>query len=98
MRIPLLLLPWGLLLTGCMTVLSWSKPGATNEQFLQDRYVCVRDARGEAGGFFVSRGTGGGEVSPVVSRDVFVACMASRGWKQDPNGFMAPKDGIVRLE
>jgi hypothetical protein len=59
----------------------WSKPGATQEQFVRDRSACVGLAELQASSASpVTGGTG------LFQENVFMACMDSRGYKLDPKG------------
>jgi hypothetical protein len=50
-----------LVLQGCMTplpIFKWSKLGATYQQYLQDRYACILDARKQVSGGYFQGGVG----------------------------------------
>ena len=76
--------------------LRFSKPGATNEQFLTDRYQCIQEARTRVSA--ASYGTyGGGAASNVyVDRGTMLSCMAARGYIAGLDGqFSAPPGGVI---
>ena len=78
-------------------IISWSKPGATREQFLKDRYDCIKDARGQASQGYIGAYGGAERSAPVVSLSVFKPCMSARGYTEDPNGFSPPEGGGVQM-
>jgi hypothetical protein len=81
-----------LVLVGCaedVPTVKWSKPGATYDQFVQDREACVSQAREESQPFYVGGQRYGGRPDALDS-GLFFPCMAARGYRQDPNGFAAP--------
>ena len=49
----------------------WEKPGATQEAFMRDRYVCLQQTPLVAGNY---------------NTTLFAACMGTRGYKEDANG------------
>jgi len=101
MRTLVILLGSVLLLEGCVsaapTILRWSKPGATYQQFLGDRYACILQARANASSAYVYGAAGGAESSQVVSASIFMPCMSAKGYAQDPNGYAPPPGGVVPM-
>jgi hypothetical protein len=75
----------------------WTKAGATEEEFMKDRYECLQQAQQRVSGAFVN-GYGGAASSEVVSNcGVWVSCMGARGYTLDPNGNLnAPQEMVVR--
>ena len=80
-----------LALSACAPQLSqialWSKPGASYDAFLQDRFACIEATRYVSGGV--------GELPPgAASRSVtaqFLPCMAAGGWSYNLfAGYRAP--------
>ncbi len=65
-------------LAGCAT--GFSKPGATYEQYLADRFDCLKVASG----------------AYCVNGGLFDSCMGQKGWSADSNGFTPPKGSRVR--
>ena len=92
-------------ITGCAPVMApvipvmrWSKPGATQDEFMRDRYACIQDARRRVSSAYVQGGAGYAESGEIISRDVFVPCMGAHGYALDPNGtFVAPPGGVIQL-
>lgn len=79
-------------LSGCaehVPAVRWSKPGATYDQFVQDRQACASQAREESQPFMAGGARYAGR-SDAVDSGLFFPCMASRGYRQDPKGFAAP--------
>jgi hypothetical protein len=83
-------------LTACTA--GWIKTGATYDDYLQDRYKCILDARAQVSGFTVDAYGGSGSSRPAVSNSIFQPCMASKGWiRDDQNGFKPPPGGAVHM-
>jgi hypothetical protein len=86
-----------LLLAGCATpapeVIRWSRPGATYDEFLRDRYACITEARSQASSGFATPEAASARSGEIILADIALACLAARGWKRDANGF-GPPDGI----
>ncbi|MDE2447754.1 MAG: hypothetical protein KGO22_02205 [Gammaproteobacteria bacterium] len=87
----ILIVGCGLLGCGCAaptphTPFRYSKSGTTQEQFMRDRYECLQYA---------------GETSNSVTPncDIWISCLAGRGYVLDPNGdLMPPPDKMVPCE
>jgi len=62
-----------LILGGCAAAqpTRWEKPGATQEAFMRDRFVCLQQTPLVAGNY---------------NTTLFAACMGTRGYKEDANG------------
>ena len=62
-----------LILGGCAAAqpTRWEKPGATQEAFMRDRFVCLQQTPLVAGNY---------------NTTLFAACMGARGYKEDANG------------
>jgi hypothetical protein len=73
-----LLLALILLLSGCgqPQQIVWNKEGATEQQFIVDRYECVRDAVMTGGTTYIGFGMTERNADPRM----FVACMIARGY------------------
>jgi hypothetical protein len=68
-----------LLLSGCgqrQTQVIWNKEGATEQQFVADRYECVRDAVMTGGTTYIGFGFTERRADPRM----FVHCMIARGY------------------
>jgi hypothetical protein len=73
-----------LLLGGCAAAqpTRWEKPGATQEAFMRDRFVCLQQTPLDRAGNY--------------NTTLFAACMGARGYKEDANGNLLdlePKGG-----
>jgi hypothetical protein len=75
----------------------WARAGSSYDDFLKDRYACIQDARSRTSGAFVQGGIGAANSSEVIRTDIFLPCMAARGWREDPAGFEPPPGGAVRM-
>jgi hypothetical protein len=83
-----------LALAGCaedLPMVKWSKPGSTYDAFVADRKACAAEARERSEPFFVAGQHYAGRKDAVDS-GLFFPCMTARGYRQDPNGFAAPRD------
>jgi len=62
-----------LILGGCAAAqpTRWEKPGATQEAFMRDRFVCLQQTPLVAGNYNMT---------------LFAACMGTRGYKEDASG------------
>lgn len=78
-------------------IIKFSKPGATYDDYLKDRYACMQEGRTHVSNGFVDNGTGFINGGDVISGSLVISCMAARGYSQDPNGFGPPPGGIVPL-
>jgi hypothetical protein len=61
-------------------LLHWTKPGATQDVFMQDRYACLQRTQERSGAY---------------NTTLFVSCMAARGYKEDANGDLFPPPEAV---
>ena len=64
------ILPLILVLAGCAT--RWVKPGATEQTFLQDSYVCKQEAR-----------YGANQYRALIDKRLYRSCLYARGWRID---------------
>ncbi|HEY3637758.1 MAG TPA: hypothetical protein VGK90_06365 [Rhizomicrobium sp.] len=81
-----------LALAGCaedLPSVKWSKPGATYDQFVQDRAACVAEERQQSRPFYVGGARYAGRPDALDS-GIFIPCMTSRGYHEDPKGYAAP--------
>ena len=63
-----------LLVGGCAAAqpTRWENPGATQEAFMRDRFVCLQQTPLDRAGNY--------------NTTLFAACMGARGYKEDANG------------
>lgn len=94
-------------LAGCETVSispvpadRFSKGGASQDDFMKDRYQCLREGQRSVSSSYITgqngfiRGSGAGGV--VVSQSLFRSCLSARGYNLDPNGpLVAPPEDRV---
>jgi hypothetical protein len=69
---------------------AWNKPGATQEEFAQDKYACVREARAPSssaymsGGYYAGNtyvpGSGAASSGEIVNEAFFKPCMEAKGY------------------
>lgn len=69
--------------------LKWSKPGASYEQFVADRAVCVDRSRAASKTYYIGGVRHNGNPD-VLDAGVFLPCMNELGYSRDPKGYAAP--------
>ena len=79
-RIALALLLAGLCACSAPNPRHWSKPGATQTEFLADRSACIDLAEYRPTASYDATGTS------LFLENAFLSCMDSRGYKLDPKG------------
>jgi len=89
-------------LAGCAAdrpVVRWSRPGATYDQFVQDRAACVEETRANSQPFFIGGSRFGSSRGADAALDtgLFAPCMNSRGYAVDPKGYAAPPGDEIPL-
>jgi hypothetical protein len=104
----LLLVLAALVISSCATAplapRKWSKAGASYDEFLKDRYACILEARGRTSSSFAQGGTqygpgyGASRSDDAIKANIFLPCMAARGYREDPMGFGPPPGGTVYLQ
>jgi len=80
------------LLAGCANTpevpVGYSKPNATQQDFLKARYECIKDAT------FVNTHTGviSGNLysEQEINCDIYTNCIEAKGYVRVPNGFQPP--------
>ncbi len=91
-------------LTGCETTetnrIAYDHGSASNEQFLKDRYACIKDSMGyvQSGTGYVNDGFGQSRSSGknAVNGPVFNNCMALKGYTQnDETGRLVVPPALV---
>jgi hypothetical protein len=87
-------------LTACTTapappqpVSRFTKPGATQEQFMSDRYACYQAAQEQISGPLMNASPGAASGQVVASRSMWLSCMSSRGYVPDANGPLTAPSG-----
>lgn len=81
-----------LALAGCtqdLPTIRWAKPGASYDAFVEVRDTCAQYARTEQQPFYLGGARYAGRPDAVDS-GLFFSCMTTHGWRQDPEGFVAP--------
>lgn len=82
MKLQLLALYCGLfLLAGCGS--GWVKPGASQQQFGEDRSECLKEAERPGGSVFINPFTGVFGQEGHTDRRLYNACMVEHGWSQN---------------
>jgi starvation-inducible outer membrane lipoprotein len=71
----------------------FTKPGATQEQFMSDRYACYQAAQQQIGGPLMNASPGAASPQVVASRSMWLSCMQARGYVPDPNGSLSAPAG-----
>jgi hypothetical protein len=80
-----------LILAGCATPppqppARFTKPGATQEQFMADRYACYQAAQQPVSGSPPSGNASPASMRVVASRNLWLMCMSEHGYTLDPDG------------
>lgn len=87
-----------LALSACVTppppTARFTKPGATQEQYMADRYACYQESAQTASGAYVDAYGGASSSGVVHSRGAWLACMGARGYVIDPNGALVAPPGM----
>ena len=65
-------------LAGCNR--AWVKPGASQQDFAQDRSTCLQEAQRPGGSAYVNPFTGIVSQEGYTNSRLFNACMNERGW------------------
>ena len=76
--------------------LKWSKPGATYDQFVADRAVCVQRSRAASRTYYIGGVRYHGNPD-VLDAGVFLPCMNEFGYSRDPKGYAAPSGDEIPL-
>src|SRR5690348_11555147 len=69
-----------LALSACASQMAWEKPGASQNEFAQDRYVCMQQSQQPSSSAFVNAYGGAASSGVITNGNLFNACMNSRGW------------------
>jgi hypothetical protein len=75
----------------------FAKQGTSYDDFLKDRYACIKDARSNLLSAYIESGSGAARSGEILRSDIYHACMAAHGYREDPSGFAPPADGVVRM-
>src|SRR5262245_36829858 len=59
---------------------------ATQQTYMQDRFVCIQQAQQQRSGANWSQYGGSSGSTVVVSNGIFMACMAAKGYRVSVNG------------
>jgi len=78
-----------------LTVIRYSHPTATQDQFMKDRYECLMQAQQGQSGAVVNQYGGVASSGVITSCGVWVSCLGARGYVRDPNGPLAPPPGMA---
>jgi hypothetical protein len=82
----------------------FSHPTATQQQFMKDRYACMREAQQVKSNAVVTAvpqygGVGSANTRVVISRPLFMGCMGACGYAVDPKGSLAaPRESVVYMQ
>jgi hypothetical protein len=72
-----------LLLTGCAPAIYSGPSGASFEDFAKARHMCYTSLSKESSGYIDIYG---GSYNEAVSCGAFTSCLASKGYRENPNG------------
>lgn len=83
-------------LTGCETPPRFSRANTSHEQFMKDRYECMKESQRPRGGAAIVGGIATSNVRYAVDCGMATSCMAARGYKPDSAGpLVAPPEANV---
>jgi len=88
----------GSIVSGCATqpqTLRYSKAGATQDEFMKDRYECLQEAEQRVSGAYVNAYGGAASSRVVANCGIWVSCMGARGYTVDPSGSLAAPPGMA---
>jgi len=71
----------------------YTKPGATQQEFMQDLNECIRAAQPPYTGVTADQSGVPPPSGSVTSCSVLIACMGARGYLNDPEGALEPPRG-----
>jgi len=99
MRAGFWLLGAALMLAACaedVPTMTWSKPGATYDEFVADRAACVAQSKADSRTYYVGGVRYRGNPDALDS-GIFLPCMHDHGYSVDPKGFAAPPGEEIPL-
>lgn len=79
-------------LVACAPV--WVKPGASQNDFAQDKYSCMQQSQQRVSGAYVNAYGGAASEKVVTNEGLFNACMQSRGWSLQSRDSVAQSASI----
>jgi hypothetical protein len=68
-----------IVLFGCAPM-TWTKPGATHDDFTKDRYSCMQQSQQRVSSAYVNQYGGSANDSVITNGNLFGACMNAQGW------------------
>lgn len=87
------------LFTACarptVRVYHWTKNGATQQQFMTDRYECMKESRKSVYGGYANRYAAASSGNEVTDFGMFTGCMTAKGYMPDEEGNLYPPPGVV---
>ena len=105
MKVKVIFLVVGIFLSGCASTevsdkpLYFKKEGATQEEFMRDRYACYQETKQMVSNAYVNQygGASGAQVMPTCSG--LSACLAARGYfkvSSETGNLLVPPSAIIR--
>ncbi len=84
------------LLGGCAAQqIRFTKSGASQEEYMKDRYECFQQAQQRVSGAFVNQYGGASNSQVVCNGGMYLSCMGARGYVVDPYGDLSPPPGMT---
>lgn len=68
-----------ILVTACSPMV-WQKPGASQNDFSQDKYICIQEAQQRVSSARVNAYGGTADNTVVTNESLYGSCMNSKGW------------------
>jgi hypothetical protein len=86
-------------------IFRYAKPGATQADFMRDRFACIQEAQQprstasfyQGAGRDSFHGAGRAEETVVTNRAVFVSCLAAKGYVETPTGDLVARPAAAVL-
>ena len=97
LNVAVLLIVQGCVQSRPLEIERFVKPGASYDDFSKDRYACIKDASSNISSAYIESGSGAARSGEILRSDIYHACMAAHGYREDPSGFAPPEGGVVRM-
>jgi len=70
-----------ILLAACQT--QWSKAGASQQDFAQDKYQCLQESQQASSSAYINPYYGAAKGGSVTNRNLYNSCMEARGYRRE---------------
>jgi hypothetical protein len=73
----------------------FSNPSATREQFMADRYECIKESQQTVSGAVVNQAGGAASTHAVISCGILNSCLGAKKYVVDPSGPLFAPPGMA---